>query len=170
MTGMAVFSSNVDSVAANVTAASLPTTSHVTCWTASGMTGFTLPGMIELPGCSAGQRELGQSRRGARTEQPQVAGDLVEREGDDLGDGAGLDHRVLRRLGLEVVDGLGQGQAHVGGEDGDDAAGEPRRRVEAGADRRAAQRELAEPGQHVEQALASRARPGGPSRRPPGRR
>ena len=124
MTGMAVFSSNVDSVAANVTAASLPTTWHATCCTASGMTGLTLPGMIELPGCSAGQRHLGQPRRRTRAHQPQVARrSCAATSATHLGHAAGLDQRVLRGLRLEVVDRLGQGQAHVGGEDGDHGRG-----------------------------------------------
>ena len=37
-----------------VTAASLPITWAATCVTASGMTGLTFPGMIELPGCRSG--------------------------------------------------------------------------------------------------------------------
>ena len=36
------------------TAASLPITCAATCVTASGITGLTLPGMIELPGCRSG--------------------------------------------------------------------------------------------------------------------
>ena len=47
--GIAVLSCSVDIVAANVIVASLPTTCAATCCTISGMTGFTLPGMIELP-------------------------------------------------------------------------------------------------------------------------
>ncbi|CKQ15644.1 Uncharacterised protein [Mycobacterium tuberculosis] len=35
-------------------AASFPITCAATCVTASGRTGFTFPGMIELPGCRSG--------------------------------------------------------------------------------------------------------------------
>ena len=51
MIGIITLSSKLDpSALAQVIVASLPTTWAATIMTASGMTGLTLPGMIELPG------------------------------------------------------------------------------------------------------------------------
>ena len=55
ITGSIVFSSNTPIEPAKPTAASLPTTWATTWCTASGSTGFTLPGMIELPGWRSGR-------------------------------------------------------------------------------------------------------------------
>jgi len=44
--------------------ASLPITSAATIATASGITGFTLPGMMLLPGCSAGSAISASPARG----------------------------------------------------------------------------------------------------------
>ena len=54
--GMNTLSSNAPWVPPKVTATSLPMTCAPTWVTASGMTGLTLPGMIELPGCRSGSR------------------------------------------------------------------------------------------------------------------
>ena len=65
MTGMPTFSSNWLSCApAHVTVASLPITRAQTCITDSHITGFTLPGMIELPGCVSGSRISPMPQRG----------------------------------------------------------------------------------------------------------
>ena len=54
-TGHIAHSSNAPpAVAAAVTVAWLPITRTHTCATLSAMTGFTLPGMMELPGCTSG--------------------------------------------------------------------------------------------------------------------
>src|ERR671935_698984 len=55
MTGIIVDRSRFECVSATVIATSLPITVTPTCMTASGMTGFTLPGMIEEPGWIAGR-------------------------------------------------------------------------------------------------------------------
>ena len=47
-----------------VIAASLPITCAATCVTTSGMTGFTFPGMIELPFCSSGRKISARPARG----------------------------------------------------------------------------------------------------------
>ena len=57
MTGIITLRSKFDpSALAQVIVASLPTTWAATIITASGITGLTLPGMIELPGWSSGMR------------------------------------------------------------------------------------------------------------------
>ena len=47
-----------------VIAASFPITCAATCVTTSGMTGFTFPGMIELPFCSSGRKISASPARG----------------------------------------------------------------------------------------------------------
>ena len=65
--------------------------------TASGMTGLTLPGMIEEPGWTAGRRSSPRPPNGPEAAQPQVVGDR-EKHAADAGEGVGeRDRRVLRR-------------------------------------------------------------------------
>ena len=54
MTGIITFSSSCPASAAARIAASQPITWKQTWLTISGTDGFTLPGMIEEPGCTAG--------------------------------------------------------------------------------------------------------------------
>ncbi len=56
MTGIWTLSSNAPDAPAQATVASLPTTRAQTMRTASGITGFTLPGMIDDPGWRSGMR------------------------------------------------------------------------------------------------------------------
>ena len=56
ITGIITFSSKFPAAPPNATAASFPITCVHTWQTASQMTGFTLPGMIEEPGCRSGIR------------------------------------------------------------------------------------------------------------------
>ncbi len=55
MTGSMTLSWKLPDWPATVIAASLPMTCAATIAAASGITGFTLPGMMLLPGCSAGR-------------------------------------------------------------------------------------------------------------------
>ena len=55
MSGMRTLSSKLPCVPPMVMAVSLPMTWAPTCMTTSGMTGLTLPGMIEEPFCSSGR-------------------------------------------------------------------------------------------------------------------
>ena len=55
MSGMRTFSSNWPCMPPTVTAVSLPITCAPTWSTTSGMTGLTLPGMIDEPFCSSGR-------------------------------------------------------------------------------------------------------------------
>ena len=84
---------------------------------------------------------------------PDVSGDLVERDRDHATDTRGLDERVARALGLEVIAGLGEWQLHVGGDLRDGALREPTRAVDAGADRGAAEGQLADARQHRDDPL-----------------
>ena len=55
MTGSKALSCSCPASAAKVTVTSLPMTSKATWLTTSGITGLTLPGMIEEPACIAGR-------------------------------------------------------------------------------------------------------------------
>ena len=57
-------SSNCPLMPPIVIAVSLPITCAATCVTTSGMTGFTLPGMIELPFWSSGRKISARPARG----------------------------------------------------------------------------------------------------------
>ena len=54
ITGSITLSSKLPAAPPNATAASLPMTCAQTWLTASQMTGLTLPGMIDEPGCRSG--------------------------------------------------------------------------------------------------------------------
>ena len=67
ITGIATFSSKSEPMPprpAVVTTASLPITRHATMIIDSAITGFTLPGMIELPGCVSGSSSSKMPHRG----------------------------------------------------------------------------------------------------------
>jgi hypothetical protein len=55
ITGSNALSCSWPASAANVTVRSLPNTSNATWFTTSGITGFTLPGMIDEPACTGGR-------------------------------------------------------------------------------------------------------------------
>ena len=130
-----------------VIAASLPITWAATWITTSGITGLTLPGMIEEPFCSSGRRSSASPRARAGAHQRQVVGDLVERDGVDLQRAGQLDQRVAVALRLEGVERRGDRQAGVGGELLAHLGGELRVGVQAGAGGGAAERDLADPPQ-----------------------
>jgi hypothetical protein len=67
------------------------------------MTGFTLPGMIDEPGCVSGSAILGEAGPRAHAHQANIAADLPERQGDRPDRAVGGDRGVERRLGVEVV-------------------------------------------------------------------
>ena len=64
ITGTRTFSSKAPCVPATVTAMSLPITWAATWSTTSGITGLTLPGMIEEPFCSSGSASSTRPVRG----------------------------------------------------------------------------------------------------------
>src|SRR6478609_10829428 len=70
MTGIITLSSKLEPRAlAQLTVASLPTTWAAAIMTASGITGLTLPGMIELPGWSSGIVISPRPQRGPEASQ-----------------------------------------------------------------------------------------------------
>src|SRR5664280_3087230 len=64
MTGNITLSSKLPCEPANATVASLPMPCAATIRVASGSTGFTLPGMIDEPGCRSGRRISDSPARG----------------------------------------------------------------------------------------------------------
>ena len=64
ISGMRTFSSNWPCIPPTVIAVSLPMTWALTCSTTSGITGLTLPGMIEEPFCSSGRNSSPMPARG----------------------------------------------------------------------------------------------------------
>ena len=76
------------------------------------MTGFTLPGMMELPGCTSGNVSSPIPALGPRAQKADVVGYLVEADGDASEHAAGQHHAVEGALGLKVVVGL-QARQHL---------------------------------------------------------
>ncbi len=64
-------------------------TRNATRLTSSGITGFTLPGMIDDPGCNAGRLISAKTGARPRRQQDQIAGNLRQ-----------LDGRALERRGI----------------------------------------------------------------------
>ena len=142
---MNTFSSKWPCIAPTVIAASFPITWADTCVTTSGMTGFTLPGMIELPFWSSGSRISARPARGPEPMSRRSFAIFVSETATVFSAPRRLDERVARRLRLERVGGRrdrrgrsrpSEPLAHAGGEFG--------MRVQAGADRGAAERDLAD--------------------------
>ena len=154
---------------AAATVASLPVTWAATIRTASGITGLTLPGMIEEPGWRSGRVISARPVRGPGGHPAQVVADLGEAHRDGPQLARGLHQAVARALRLEVVARLGQRQPGGAGDLGDDGGGEAGRGVDAGAHGRAAQREFGQPGQRGAQPLDAVADLRRVARRTPGR-
>ena len=141
-----------------------------TTWhTASHSTGFTLPGMIDEPGCRSGRKSSVRPVRGPEPIQRMSLLILFRPTAIGAQRAGQLDQAVAGALRLEVVARLGQRQAGLGGDQRDHLGGEAGRRVDAGADRGAAQRQLGDPGQRRLAAARRRSGPARRSRRTPGR-
>ena len=78
ITGIITFSSSCPASHAIATVVSQPITWKQTWFTISGTDGFTLPGMIDEPGCTAGSAISDSPARGPMLEQAQIARDLAE--------------------------------------------------------------------------------------------
>ena len=122
---MKTLSSNAPCVPPKATAVSLPITCAATWVTASGMTGLTLPGMIELPGCRSGRKISDSPVRGPLPIHRRSLAILMSATATRAQLAGGLDEGVAGALGREVVAGLGQRQpARALDQPGDHLAGE----------------------------------------------
>ena len=86
-----------------LTAVSLPITWHATIVIASDWVGFTLPGMIELPGSFSGRIELAEPARGPGAQPADVVGDLHEARRERGERAAGEHDGVVRGQRRELV-------------------------------------------------------------------
>ncbi len=102
MTGSITLSWKLPDWPATVIVASLPMTCAATIAAASGITGFTLPGMMLPPGRSA-QRDFAEARERAAVHPAQVVRDLDQGHGDRLELAGELHRRVLCGQRLEIV-------------------------------------------------------------------
>ena len=93
--------------------------------------------------------QFGESRARAAGHQPDVVGDLVERDGQRAQRAGKLHQRVMRALHREFVRRGDEGQAGEPGDLGGGRLGEARRGVDAGADRGAAERQAVDARQRV---------------------
>src|SRR3569832_2943541 len=94
MTGVMAFSSKEPPAPLQATVASRPTTSAQTITTISGITGFTLPGISEQPGCRSGKWSSARPAVGPEASQRTSFAILVnemasERKGGGEGGGGG---------------------------------------------------------------------------------
>ena len=154
MTGIAVVSSSVALVVANVIGGVV----------ADDLSGNLLDDLehdrVDLSGhdraarLEVGHRYLAQPAGRTRTEQAEIAGDLVHRQRRRPTRTVEVAERLLSTLGLEVIGCLTQRQVEATRQALGDLGAERRRGVESGADGRAAERQL-------EQSLGRRLRSGG---------
>jgi hypothetical protein len=91
-----------------------------------------------------GERNLRKAGTRAGAHQPQVVGDLRERDGNGLERARRFDEAVTRGLRLERIGGRGDGESRLVGEAAPDARREVRVSIQPGADGRAAERDLSE--------------------------
>ena len=124
-------------------AVSLPMTWQETCRTTSGMTGLTLPGHDRRALLQLGQEQLADAGARARAHQREVVGDLRERDRDDL------EHRPTARRARRGWPAPRTGPRAAGSPGrcprescARTRVGELRVRVQAGAGRGAAERDL----------------------------
>ena len=127
ITGSITSRSKLPCVPANVIAVSLPITWAATITVASGSTGFTLPGMIDEPGCRSGSEISPMPGARPGTHPAKVVGDLHQRHGNGAQRPGRLDKGILGRLRLEVVAGLREREPGVLGDQRDHPRGETRR-------------------------------------------
>ena len=161
ITGSITLSSKLPEAPANAIAASLPITWAQTISVASGMHRVDLAGHDARPRLEVGQVDLGQAGGRAAGHPAQVVADLDQPDGVRAQHAAQLDERVAAALGLEVVAGLGERLAGRLVEPRDRPLGEPGRRVDAGADGGAAERQLADAGEDGLEPLAGAVDDGG---------
>ena len=137
-------------------AVSLPITCALTWSTTSGITGLTLPGMIEEPFCSSGRNSSPMPARGPEPISARSLAILVSETAIDLQRARQLDQRVAVGLRLERVLGRrGSSRPVSAASVSRTLRGELGVGVQAGAGGGAAERDLRDRGS----ASATRARP-----------
>ena len=133
------------------------------------MTGFTLPGMIELPGLGRGQSDFADAAARAAAEPADVVRDLEQADRDRFELPARLDHRVLRALRFKMVRRFAELDPGPLLEMAHHLCREIRVPVQAGADCGAAERELLQHLDRLFRARVARNASAARSRRIPGR-
>ena len=148
ITGLKTLSSKLPCEPAKPTAASLPITCTQTIVIASHCVGLTLPGMIDEPGSFSGRVSSPSPQRGPDASQRMSLAIFISATASVLS--APLAHRRARRARPAPRTCSGADDERQPGQLGDlrrGRLGELRVRVEPGADRRAAERQLVEPRQ-----------------------
>ena len=110
ISGTNTLSSKLPCEPANAIAASLPITCAPTWVTTSAITGFTLPGMIDEPGCRSGRRISARPVRGPLPIQRRSLAILTSDTASVRSWPLRLDQRVARALRREVVLRFGERQ------------------------------------------------------------
>ncbi len=103
ISGTNTFSSKWPCMPPIAIAVSLPITCAATCVTTSGITGLTLPGMIELPFWSSGREISASPARGPEPMKRRSFAIFVRRDGHGLERTGGLDESVAGGLRLERI-------------------------------------------------------------------
>ena len=147
ITGSITFSSKLPEAPAKVTAASLPITWAQTMVVASQITGLTLPGMIEDPGCRSGSAISPSPARGPEPIQRRSLAILFRltamvRSAPEASTSPSRAPWASKWSRASV-----SGRPGLPDDDRDHRGGEAGRGVDPGADRGAAQRQLGHPGQ-----------------------
>ena len=114
---------------------------------ASLCVGFTLPGMMELPGSFSGIADFAQARTGSGCEPAHVIGDLHQRAGQRFERSVSEDQGVVAGQGLELVRRADEGLPRERRNLGRRSVGELRMCVQPGAHRGAAEGQLVKAGQ-----------------------
>ncbi len=169
MTGIMTLSSKLPKLPLKVMAASLPSTCAQTCRSISHMTGLTLPGMMEEPGCVAGRRNSPRPRRGPEPRKRMSLAILIRLTATVLSAPEVSTTASRAALRFEVIGRFAKGKARFRGDAGDGAAGEFGVGIDARADGRAAQGQFAQVFFRGAQPRDAVLRPGWRNRRIPGR-
>ena len=148
ITGIATFSSNAPDAPAHAIVASLPMTRAHTISVASGTTGLTLPGMIEDPGCRSGMCSSPRPVFGPEPIQRRsllilVSETAIVRSAPDASTRPSRFACASKWSFASVI-----GSSVSATSSSMTFWGKPERRVDAGADGRAAERNLRDPRQH----------------------
>ena len=112
--------------------------------TDSAITGLTLPGMIDEPGCNSGRISSPMPQRGPEPIQRMSLAIFIRLTATVFKHPTGLDQGILRPLRLEMVLRLAELDTGELAEAGDNALGKLGMGVEASPDRRPSQGQLSQ--------------------------